>query len=797
MTIRNRLYVLALVIPAGLALLTLIIGTLTIDSIVYRLNKRLLNTELNHVLKSMESDYDALVQAGVDHVPNYISQTQQEIFQTVAENDYQVTGQVFILSSNHALLVHTTEGLTLADLSGFPDQVWRQPDGDFSYLQGGQTMFCVYGRFDPWQWTVCHAVDHAVMYRQRNEYLIAVVLISSALLLVSLSMSYVFAKRLAVRFDRTLRCVERVAHGDLDARIDPVAQDEMGAFQLGINSMIAEIQSRTRAHEEAEGKLMALNEELTATNEELSATNEELSAAYDDLAESQQEVKASEQRFRTYFELGLVGMAKLSPDKRWLDANGRLCQLLGYEHDALVRRDWDSLTFAEDLLADKEQWARVLAGEIDGYQINKRFVNNAGRPVHTAVSVSCDRTAAGQVDYLVAMVLDISEQRRLEQQIRQTQKLEALGTLAGGIAHDFNNILFAILGNTELSLDEVKADSELASYLREIEQAALRAADLVSHILSFSRRTELKLEPLDMSAVVADALKLIRATLPANIAIRRVGDMTNTRVLGDVTQLHQVIMNLATNAGHAMRDTGGVLEVEVSECLVDQEVVELYPQLKPGPHVLLRITDSGHGMSPEVLQNIFDPFFTTKGQGEGTGMGLSVVHGIVTGMDGAIAVTSKPRAGTTVRIYLPCSTAEPVEHREIDQPQPAGGEHVLLVDDEEAIVKVMSRILVSLGYRVSAFTSAREALKAFRDRPGDFDIVVTDQTMPWITGRELAIKIIDARPDLPVILCSGFSDVIDAEGAEQLGISEYLNKPVTKTALAKAVRRALAQKLAV
>jgi signal transduction histidine kinase len=390
----------------------------------------------------------------------------------------------------------------------------------------------------------------------------------------------------------------------------------------------------------------------------------------------------------------------------------------------------------------------------------------------------------------------ISERRRLEAQLRQAQKLEAIGTLAGGIAHDFNNILTAILGYTELALGDIHQKSNAWNYLHEVRKAGLRAKTLVQQILTFSRRTEQPRQLVQLPALIEEALVLLRASLPSTIEIRQAITQEVGPVLADPTQLHQVLLNLCANAAHAMRETGGCLEVRLEAVDIDEPVTAQHPELPPGPYVCISVTDTGQGMTPAVMERIFEPFFTTKAPGEGTGMGLALVHGIVTSHGGAVTVASVVGQGTTFTVYLPQSTdktcdAAPQEGASVTA-APPGAERVLFVDDEAVLVSLGEAILQRLGYEVVACTSSTEALAAFRAAPQRFDVVITDQTMPHMTGEGLAQTIRRLRPDVPIILCTGFSAGMHAERARELGIDALLMKPLAKQELAQTIRQVLA-----
>jgi len=393
----------------------------------------------------------------------------------------------------------------------------------------------------------------------------------------------------------------------------------------------------------------------------------------------------------------------------------------------------------------------------------------------------------------VHIAKDVTEHKMLEAQLRQAQKMEAIGTLAGGIAHDFNNILVPILGYAELALDRISPTDAVAADLKEINQAAYRAKDLVKQILAFSRQAENERWPLELHLVIKEALKLLRASLPTTIEIRQKVATDCGAILGDPIQIHQLIMNLCTNAYHAMRDTGGVLGVSLVKLDIeesDRKVASL--DLEPGPYVQLEVSDTGHGMDGRTLERIFEPYFTTKPKGEGTGMGLSVVHGIIKSYQGHIAVYSEPGVGTTFHIYLPRIQDKAAKSlSEATEPLPDGNERILIVDDEKTITSMLQMMLERRGYQLTTVNESPAALALFEKDPSAFDLLITDMTMPIFTGFDLARKVLAIRPEMPIILITGFSELINKEKANAAGIREFLMKPATSRDLAECVRRVL------
>ena len=399
----------------------------------------------------------------------------------------------------------------------------------------------------------------------------------------------------------------------------------------------------------------------------------------------------------------------------------------------------------------------------------------------------------GDVCEILCVGIDVTEKWQLEKRLSQAQKMEAIGTLAGGIAHDFNNILSAIIGYTELSLIDISKDSALHSNLQQVLKAGGRAKELVRQILTFSRQRESELLPVRVSLIVNEALKLLRASLPATIKIRHTLK-SHWSVLTDPTNIHQVLMNLCTNASYAMQETGGILEVSLNDLEFDADLAKKHPEVKPGRFIRLTVKDSGYGMTPEVTERIFDPFFTTKKVGEGTGMGLSVVHGIVKSHGGTITVESHPGKGSTFSVFLPAIETAAADTGDQSRLVVSGSERILFVDDEEFQADIGKRMLERLGYQVTAKTNALEALELFGRHPDEFDLVITDMTMPDLTGDILARKLIAIRPDIPIIVCTGYSERINPDIVQEIGIRELAMKPVVMKDIAQMIDRVLSNK---
>ncbi|RJQ68924.1 MAG: PAS domain S-box protein [Desulfobacteraceae bacterium] len=401
---------------------------------------------------------------------------------------------------------------------------------------------------------------------------------------------------------------------------------------------------------------------------------------------------------------------------------------------------------------------------------------------------------------LGGIAIDVTErteseyrQQQLERQLKQAQKMEALGTLAGGIAHDFNNILAAIIGYTQIALTDTQKDSSLYGYLKHVLAAGERAGDLVRQILTFSRKSEVEPKPIQIKTVVKEVLKLVRATLPVTIEIVR-DISSDVVVLADPVQIHQIMMNLCANSGYAMRAKGGKLTISMTDLTVDEILASRSAGLKPGRYLKLTVADTGEGIAGEHIERIFDPFFTTKPKGEGTGMGLSVVHGIVSSLKGAVTVKSAPGQGARFDVYLPVFQGEPAEIKSLGTALPTGTERILLVDDEVFQTDMLRHMLGLLGYKVRSCNSGNEALALLKQDTFASDLVITDMVMPEMTGDDLAEQILRLRPGLPIILCTGYSENITEERAKALGIRAFALKPLTMEDLSRLIRQVLDSK---
>ena len=515
-----------------------------------------------------------------------------------------------------------------------------------------------------------------------------------------------------------------------------------------------------------------------------------------DITERKRAEKAlleSEEKYRTVLEASPDPVIVFDIEGKVLYLNPSFTHVFGWSLEELLGKKMEVFIPEGTELETGMMNAKMLAGESFSGVETRRYTKK-GDTIPVSVSGSTFQDNEGNLKGSVVNIRDIRAQKRLEAQLQQAQKMEAIGTLAGGIAHDFNNILQSIITNTELALYEYSAGNLNPHRLKEVLKGSNRAADLVKQILTFSRQSERELRPLSLGIIVKEALKMLRSSLPTTVEIRQNIEVKKDMVLADPTQIHQVMMNLGTNAAHAMRPYGGVLEVSLRDEYIDSQAATQYHDLTPGDHLRLTVSDTGRGMAADEIERIFDPFFTTKAPGEGTGMGLAVVHGIIKNLGGDISVDSLPGKGTTFGVLFPMAKGEAAPKREVVAPIPKGNERILIVDDEKTMVDVIQTMLENLGYTVTAKTSSIETLETFRMQPDKFDLIITDMTMPNMTGMDLANVVMKIRPDIPIILCTGFSELIDEDRAKAMDIRAFVMKPVVMTKMAEVIRKALDKK---
>ena len=508
-------------------------------------------------------------------------------------------------------------------------------------------------------------------------------------------------------------------------------------------------------------------------------------------------LKENEQRYKSAQRMGRVGNWEydLVTGKFWGSDEAK--RLYGFAPDG-VDFTTDEV---ERCIPERERVHQALVDLIEDekpYDLEfeiRPISGPASRTIHSIAELV--RDGDGKPHKVVGMIQDITEQRRaekarfeLESRLKQAQKMESIGTLAGGIAHDFNNILASVIGYSELALEEAPQGSMLNDNLQEVYTAAKRARDLVRQILTFARKGDEARKPIVLADAADEVTKLIRATIPAIIEVRKRIEST-AMIMGNPGQIHQLLLNLCTNAAQAMEETGGILEIRLTETCCGEPFLFPVPGLPAGRYLKITVSDTGPGIAPEIIGRIFDPYFTTKDIDRGTGMGLALAHSIVESHGGRIAVDSVLGRGSLFTVFLPTIERDRNLPSPLPKPLPVGNEHILFVDDEPAIARMGGRILEGLGYRVTTCTDSIEALELFRAAPRDFDLVISDMTMPRMTGDALAKAVIALRLDIPVILCTGYSRRISDEKAAAIGIKALIHKPIVRAQLAETVRRIL------
>jgi PAS domain S-box-containing protein len=505
----------------------------------------------------------------------------------------------------------------------------------------------------------------------------------------------------------------------------------------------------------------------------------------------------SEARFRGYFELGLIGMAITSPEKGWLEFNDKLCQILGYPRDVLCQMTWTELTHPDDLEADVGWFNRVLAGEIDGYSMDKRFIRGDGTITFATIAARAVRGFDGRIDHFIALVHDISERRLLEEQLRQSQKMEAIGQLAGGAAHDFNNYLTVITGYCDLLLARLPSSDPNRPAIQTMFSASERAASLTNQLLAFSRQTILQPCVVNLNATVKEAEPLLRGMAGEHVRLILNLNPSIRQIFVDPGQLTQVLVNLVVNARDAMPN-GGQLTISTDVASEGQlQLLDRATVSHCAAAVRLSVADTGNGMTPEVAQRVFEPFFTTKGIGKGTGLGLAMVYGIVKQSDGHIQVHSEPGHGTEFDLVFPAVDGEAMSRTEADATSlisPGNGmgtERILAVEDKASVRDLTVRILTSHGYTVVAAEDGLQALERFAEADEEFDMLLTDVVMPAMSGPALAEILVGKKPSLKVLFVTGYTDDVAVRNKLQESRRSCLQKPFTPTTLIQQVRAIL------
>jgi PAS domain S-box-containing protein len=505
----------------------------------------------------------------------------------------------------------------------------------------------------------------------------------------------------------------------------------------------------------------------------------------------EKELEISERRFRDLTLSMADWVWEVDQNGVYTYASDSVTKVLGYTADELIGKTPFDL-MVEDITDDtKNKFFKLLKDKKAIVNLkNFNLTKNGERVISLTNGIPFTDETGAFMGYR-GVDRDITTEYELSLKIQQSQKMEAIGNLAGGIAHDFNNVLFPIIGMSELMMEDLPAGSLEMEYANDIYKAGHRAKELVSQILAFSRRSDQKKIPVRFQNILKEVLKLCRSTIPVNIEIVQKIQQDCGSIRGSATQLHQIGMNLITNAYHAVQEKNGKIIVGLEEIKIDQ-INLIDTSIKPGKYLLFTVSDDGIGITEKLKNKIFEPYFTTKEQGKGTGLGLAVVYGIVKEYGGEIEMETEIGSGTTFRIYLPLiDESEDKSITEAKTELEMGHENILLVDDEPAVVRLEQQMLERLGYKISSHTSSLDAVEVFRSNPDAFDIIITDMTMPNMTGDQLAKEILSIKPDMPIIICTGFSERINKEQAGIIGIKGFLMKPIIKSDMAQMVRNVL------
>ena len=542
-----------------------------------------------------------------------------------------------------------------------------------------------------------------------------------------------------------------------------------------------------------ETRLKHLNNELSITKNEYERTANNYFEIYSNMGKK---VEDQAELLQTVLDNIPAYVYWKDINQKYLGCNRNFARAMTLPNPIAIIGKTDSQIYSPDEAGEvSNEDASLIGGGMAEFRKVRRHKTPSGKEMWMDIIKVPIHDSEDKIIGMLAVYEDISErvraekeQKKLEENMRQSQKLQSLGVLAGGIAHDFNNILTPIIGYAEMAQEDIGEPDKLDFYLQRIAQGSLRAKELVRQILTFSRHSSSKKEPLSMSAVISEAAKLIRATLPATIEIKQGVSSTPGIILGDPTQIHQVIINLCTNAAQAMKDAKGIIEISLSKIHISENPDEF----RPGAYILLKVRDNGSGMPPEIIERIFEPFFTTKEVGQGTGMGLSVVHGIIKGLEGYIKVSSSPGEGTEFNIFIPEHETSAVPEKTPKEKSGFAmgkGQNVLLVDDEPIVLETLGKIIKSLNYTLTPCATPFKAIEVFRDAPYSFDLLFTDLTMPGMTGIALAEEILRVRSDIPVVLCSGHGDGVDRKSRGT--ISAMISKPADRETIAETLHELL------
>ncbi len=622
------------------------------------------------------------------------------------------------------------------------------------------------------------------------SFFIIIIISATVLTIIAFSKRYIFQP-----LEKLGNSAKSISDGNLDTIVDLTSTDEIGQLAQNFDSMRKAVKNSI---------------EKIRRTDELAEINKELQKEIEDRSRAEKKLQSSKELHRGFLNNLNAGVVAHAPDTTVIYYNQKALQLLGLSKEQMIGKTaidphWKFLNAdGTEMLFEDFPINRALKNKTE----IKDYIVGLLRPnINYVTWVACNSFSVindDELEYILISFFDITKRKlaeerkiELEAQLRQSHKMEAIGTMAGGIAHDFNNILAAILGYADLAKEDLPNNNPAKDLIEEVLIAGNRAKDLVRHILTFSRMSNLEQSyvQINLSSIVKEVIKFQRSIIPTTISIKSNIDESCGQIKGDPTQIHQVIMNFCTNASHAMENEGGTLKVKISQIELSLNDLKIAPDLQVGTYIKLSVSDTGTGMIPKLVDNIFDPYFTTKKIGKGSGMGLAVVRGIVKQHGGFIKVESELGKGSTFNAFFPLIEKKiSAENTEEAEALPVGTENILYIDDEKMLVDIGKSTLEKLGYFVTPLTNSSKALELFHSDPTQFDLVITDQTMPNLSGSELAKQLLIIRPDIPIILCTGYSNMIDNVKSQKIGIKEYAMKPVDKTVLVKLVRKVLDSK---
>ena len=695
------------------------------------------------------------------------------------------TGYAFVMGEKGRALIHPSlQGVNISQDPRYPSnpvkKILALKNGKLTYpwKNPGETEFrnklVLFSYLPEFNWYVaasCYIDEIFAPLQIIRNILIAALF---AVIILAVVLTYLIGSSIIKPLDIFMEKLKQGAQGNFSIRMNYRGTDEMGQLSGYFDYFMDRL-------EDYHNKI---NDEI----------NHHL--------ETRRALEKSELQLRGFFNQSFQFSALLTPDGMIENVNQTALDFAGCRaHEVHGRPYWETPWWSHDTLIAlriKDAVSRAGAGDLIRFETTNISRDKEIRNIDFSIKPVLDEE--GKVAFLIPEGRDITdlkqageENKLLESKLHQAQKMEAIGTLAGGIAHDFNNILSGIFGFAQLAQYHIAEPEKAEKDIDQIIKGAQKAADLIQQILTFSHQANPEKHPLQIAIVIKEALKLMRATIPTTIEIKN-NIATQALVLADPTKIHQVAINLVTNAFHAMQKTGGILKVSLTDISFPTKKQSPHPELLPGNYVDLEVSDTGYGMGKKTISKIFDPYFTTKKTGKGTGLGLAVVHGIVDEHGGQISVSSSPGKGTTFHVYFPVApgTNRDIRPSHAKKTCPVSGrERVLFADDEESIRSVVHECLTHLGFKVTTFKNGAEAFKAFEENPDAFDIVITDMAMPKMTGMELASKIMDRNPAMPVILCTGYSETISKNKAMEMGIRQFLPKPIPMEKMASTIRQVL------